>query len=293
MSEDPTLTTTLPSVNTNLLSIPNASSLQFPNLSIKLDRTNYYAWHRVILSTLEAFNLDSYVTESSQTKPEAADAMAMQAYLAWRQRDRLILVWLQSTLSERILCYVARASSTFEIWTMLQQLFQSQTRARLQQLKSSLQSLSKGSLSMMEYIEKKRSIVDSLTECEYMVSNDDFLACILQGLDSSYGPFKTAVNMRIEPIDPDELTGLLLREEENIEAEFKSTTPMPVSIPPAANYTTKGHYNQFQSSPHRSRGRGGRHSDRACREVIAETPKATSNETPKAKSSRNTKSHKQ
>ncbi|KAL9669574.1 hypothetical protein QQ045_007121 [Rhodiola kirilowii] len=100
MSEDPTLTVTPPSVNTNLLSIPNASSLQFPNLSIKLDRVNYYAWHRVILSTLEACNLDSYVTESSQTKSEANDATAMQAYLAWRQRDQLILVWLQTTLSE-------------------------------------------------------------------------------------------------------------------------------------------------------------------------------------------------
>ncbi|KAH0635602.1 hypothetical protein KY289_035517 [Solanum tuberosum] len=92
------------------------------------------------------------------------------------------------------------------------------------QLKSQLQNLSKGNLSILEYFEKKRAIVDSLAESLYFVQDDDFISFILNGLDSSFGIFKVALNMRSGTITPEELFGLLLQEEERLAEELRSTT---------------------------------------------------------------------
>ncbi|KAK4706422.1 hypothetical protein R3W88_034026 [Solanum pinnatisectum] len=83
-------------------------------------------------------------------------------------------------------------------------------RALVMQLKSQLQNLSKGNLSILEYFEKKRAIVDSLAESLYFVQDDDFISFILNGLDSSFGIFKAALNMRSE--------------EERLAEELRSTT---------------------------------------------------------------------
>ncbi|XP_049350413.1 uncharacterized protein LOC125815055 [Solanum verrucosum] len=92
------------------------------------------------------------------------------------------------------------------------------------QLKSQLQNLSKGNFSILEYFEKKRAIVHSLAESLYFVQDDDFISFILNGLDSSFGIFKAALNMRSGTITPEELFGLLLQEEERLAEELRSTT---------------------------------------------------------------------
>lgn len=149
------------STNTNILPNTDATPanvplLQFPNLTIKLDRNNYFAWRGIVLSTLEAFDLDSFVTTEPQKQPEeTADVAALATYTAWRKKDRLVLVWIRATLSDTVLISVARATTSHGLWAMIQNLNQSETLARLMQLKTQLQSLSKVSLSMAAYIEKK------------------------------------------------------------------------------------------------------------------------------------------
>ncbi|KAH0701690.1 hypothetical protein KY285_015968 [Solanum tuberosum] len=58
----------------------------------------------------------------------------------------------------------------------------------------------------------------------YFVQDDDFISFILNGLDSSFGIFKAALNMRSGTITPEELFGLLLQEEERLAEELHSTT---------------------------------------------------------------------
>ena len=77
-------------------------------------------------------------------------------------------------------------------------------------LKPQLQTLNKGSLSMIEYIEGKRSIADSLTENLHPISDEDLVGYLLSGLDSSYGPFSTAFMMKDAYASVDDLAGLLL-----------------------------------------------------------------------------------
>lgn len=56
-------------------------------------------------------------------------------------------------------------------------------------MKVQLQNLSKGSLSMLDYIERKRCIADSLAENLHPVSWEDLISYILTWLDCSYAAF--------------------------------------------------------------------------------------------------------
>lgn len=78
------------------------------------------------------------------------------------------------------------------------------------QLKVHLQTLTKGSMTMLEYIERKRSISDSLVENVHPVNDEDLIVYILNGLDSSYGNFITAFMMKSEALTVDDLIGYLL-----------------------------------------------------------------------------------
>lgn len=79
-------------------------------------------------------------------------------------------------------------------------------------MKTQLQSLSKGFLTMMKYIEKKRTISDSLADDLNPISEKDLISHILSGLDSSYGPFTTTFMMKTNNVTVDDLIGLLQEE---------------------------------------------------------------------------------
>ncbi|KAH0669839.1 hypothetical protein KY289_024332 [Solanum tuberosum] len=138
--------------------------------------------------------------------------------------DLLILVCLRQIIVDPLLGHLTLATSSPDAWTKIECMFQSQTCARVMQLKSQLQNLSKGNLSILEYFEKKRAIVDSLAESLYVVQDDDFISFVLNGLDSSYGIFKATFNMRSGLTTPEELFGLLLQEKERLAKERCSTT---------------------------------------------------------------------
>lgn len=80
-----------------------------------------------------------------------------------------------------------------------------------------LQYLSKGSMSMMEYIERQRSIADSLVEDLNPIFEEDLISHLLNGLDSYYGAFTTTFMMKINVISVDDLVGCLLQEEARLE----------------------------------------------------------------------------
>lgn len=60
-------------------------------------------------------------------------------------------------------------------------------------LRTQLRTLSKGSLSTINYIEKKRAIVDSLDEDLNPISIGDLIGHILNKINSSYGLFTTSL----------------------------------------------------------------------------------------------------
>ncbi|KAL8161599.1 hypothetical protein V2J09_013088 [Rumex salicifolius] len=88
----------------------------------------------------------------------------------------------------------------------------------------------------------------------------------LRGLDNSYASVKSSINIRLEKVALNELTVLLLHEEQRIEADAKAlaspvstTTGTPAAPPPKANVVTAPPNNSSDDQPLRGRGgRGGR-----------------------------------
>ncbi|KAL8166346.1 hypothetical protein V2J09_007845 [Rumex salicifolius] len=78
-------------------------------------------------------------------------------------------------------------------------------------LRHQLQTLSKGSMSVLGYFEKKRAIADALLECLCPVSDEDFVAYLLYGLGSQYNAFRSTLAIRVEPVSSSDL---LLKEEQ-------------------------------------------------------------------------------
>ncbi|KAL4563316.1 hypothetical protein LXL04_027356 [Taraxacum kok-saghyz] len=225
--------------NQHILGLATGSSFQIPLINIKLETSNFCLWRTTIISALETFELESFIlnpqpppetitTEREDAAPTVAPNLE---YQLWKKRDRYVLLWLKSTLAERALAIVARCTSSHLAWQSLDKTFQAQTRATRMAMKHQLQTLSKGSMSMIDYIEKKRTIADSLAENLTPVSTEDLIGYILQGLDSSYGPFTSAVMLKDDIASVDDLVGLLLHEEARIEHDHLRNSIAPADAP--------------------------------------------------------------
>jgi gag-polypeptide of LTR copia-type len=106
-------------------------------------------------------------------------------------------------------------NSTAELWTDLQQAFSSSSRARLNDLHRQLKTITKGSLSCVEYLQKIRKIADELSFVSSPVSDEDLTLVVLAGLGPDYNSFYAVVTTanRTDPISFPDLHGLLLSHE--------------------------------------------------------------------------------
>ncbi|CAN1798451.1 Retrovirus-related Pol polyprotein from transposon RE1 [Linum perenne] len=253
----------LSNATATVTSSPSLVNLQVPPVTIKLGRDNFALWRSTILATLEAYNLESFIL--SPTPPPATRLIATTdgestpkvnpAYTDWKKQDRFVLLWLRSTLSDHAMSLVVRSSTSQTAWLTIERSFHSKTRARRMQLKTQLLTLTKGVLSVSEYIHKMRAISDDLASNLHPVSEEDLIGYILNGLDSSYGPFKTAFMMKADSITTDDLEGLLLLEEAQLELDHSRHAPL-LPTPPQSPHTA------FQADRSSGRSYAPRHNSR-------------------------------
>ncbi|XXG76297.1 hypothetical protein AAC387_Pa08g0670 [Persea americana] len=119
-----------------------------------------------------------------------------------------------------------------DVWQSLEKAYSAQSRAKIMNLKYQLHTLKKGSLSMSDYFQKKKSIVDNLAVVAQPVSDFDLasslLSGLLSGLSSEYEAIITSITTRVEPISLDDLTGFLLSQEARLK-ETSATVEVPIT----------------------------------------------------------------
>ncbi|KAK2666005.1 hypothetical protein Ddye_004579 [Dipteronia dyeriana] len=105
---------------------------------------------------------------------------------------------LPKTLStDFVLPYTVGCVTVKTLWDTLDKLFVAITRSHILQLKGQLQTLKKGSNSMMQYFEKIKSLVDGLIAVGAPLDDIDVIAHTLHGLPSEYDSFGTSI-----PLEP-------------------------------------------------------------------------------------------
>lgn len=97
-------------------------------------------------------------------------------------------------MTEGILRRMVGCDSTTEIWMKLNRYFAAQTKAKISQFKTMLQSIKKGSLTINEYLLKVKNDVDKLASVGHVLSDVDQVEAIFNGLPEEYDTFVISVN---------------------------------------------------------------------------------------------------
>ena len=161
-------------------------------------------WRSQFIPLLRGYNLEGYVNGSFPCPPATIPLSSSSAitttittssspsvgpnpaYIAWIQQDQILLGWILSSLSEYALSRVVGMTSSQQVWCALEKHYASRTKVRVHHLKLELQSLQKGDLSMSDYLQKAKTLADSLAAAAQDVSEEDLIEFILNGLGPDY-----------------------------------------------------------------------------------------------------------
>ena len=186
----------------------SASSLEttlpkshLPDISIKLASNNYLLWKAQVLPVLRGYGLLGYVKDEvpcleSTIIGENGELQTNPAAAKLLRTDQLILGWINSSLSDGPLSQVINSESSHDAWQVLETLYGTHTRDRIQQIKSELQSLTKGTSSLEDYLQKAKALALSLCGAGKPMDDDEFIICILRGLGFEFDPIIAALNAR-------------------------------------------------------------------------------------------------
>ena len=229
-------------------------------VSFKLNEDNFLPWRHQALATIKAHKLLNHLKKDKVPArfniEEAQDEEnESQEFLDWEQQDQHLVAWLLASMEPEFTNRVVRCEFAHQIWSKLETLFASKTKAKVRQLKIQLKSIKKQGSEASEYLMKIKKIVDSLAAVGSPISEDDHIEAILDGLNEEYSSFITTVISRSNPFSVDELEALLMAQEELIE-RFKKT-----EIGPVQAHIAQSSNNDQKSAPLQAgggRGNGGR-----------------------------------
>jgi len=242
-------------------------------ITLKLTRDNYLLWRTLMLPYLEGQELLGYIIGAIQcpfqfiattsNSTTSATIISNPAYSARILQDKLILSAILSTMFETTQTHVVNLHTSLEVWSTLEKIFSSQSKACVMQSRYQLATLKKGAPSIAYYFQKVQKLAHTLAAIDETLKDSELVSYLLAGLGSDYDPFITSITTRIDPISLDELFGYLLTQEQRLE-HSRSAGDLSVSSVNAAqrnNFVSHKqqrppHFSYGAGRGHRGRGRG-------------------------------------
>lgn len=197
--------------------IPSVSS----SVNVKLDETNYLAWHFQMELLLEGHSLIGFVDGSvpcpAQFCPDSSGDLATRVqsddYKVWKMHDKALMQLITSTLSSAAISCAIGSTSSKELWSRLREQFSTVTRTSIFQLKSELQTIKKGSDSITVYLQKIKEVRDLLSAASVFFYDDDIVILTLNGLPAEFNTIRSVIKGRETVISLKDLRSQLLAEE--------------------------------------------------------------------------------
>ncbi|CAL9006084.1 unnamed protein product [Prunus brigantina] len=172
-------------------------------LTIRLTDGNYLKWRYQIESVLECHDLFGHFDGSSVAPPkyaildeEGVTSVITAAYKEWLKVDKALLSLLIATLSDEAIEYVIGSKTASEAWMNLTDRYATVSRARVNLLKTELQTAQKGADSIEKFLLRLKHVRDQLAVAGISVSDDDLMLAVLNGLPSEYDMVKTVLLAR-------------------------------------------------------------------------------------------------
>ncbi|XP_031271409.1 uncharacterized protein LOC116129821 [Pistacia vera] len=171
-----------------------SSSLQVitPKLTRDNYRDNYHFWRSQVLSIVGAHDLGEHLTGLI---PCPEPLIACDDDL-----KELSSSEIKETLGkEKInLDQVSKCKFSTNIWFTLENEFLADSKARALNLKNLLQTTQKGNLTVSEYVKKMKGIAESLSSSGQIVSDEEVLQYVLDGLGPEFDAVVVNLTSRIE-----------------------------------------------------------------------------------------------
>ena len=117
--------------------------------------------------------------------------------------------FMVAEVEETLMAQIIGHTTSHSAWLTLE-IFSSLSRARIMQLRLELQTLKKGSMYMMDFLMKLKSISDSLAAIGEIVTGQDQIMDLLVGLGADYNAIVTAINSRNERISLEVIHSIFL-----------------------------------------------------------------------------------
>jgi histone deacetylase 1/2 len=221
------------------------SNLNFTlRITEKLIEKNFHLWRQQVEPYINAHDLDEFLKPSAipprfLNNDDRAAAILNPAFRKWRQRDQMLLSWLQSTLTSDILARFLGANHTYELWGKIVSYFQKQLRAKARQLRVELRATTLENSTVQEYLLRIRLLIDNLASIGHPLPLSQHFDVILEGLPPDFNSVISVVESRFDSIDMDEVEALLLAHEARLQKSKKKTIDDAASINLAQQSTTE------------------------------------------------------
>jgi hypothetical protein len=125
--------------------------------------------------------------------------IANPEYARWIAADQCVLGYLVRNMSREILTQMVGKTTAAEVWTTVIEMFSSQSKARIVQIRSVLNKAQKGDKSASVYFNHIKNLADEMASAGKLLDEDDVISCILAGLhDEAYNGFVAAITALIK-----------------------------------------------------------------------------------------------
>lgn len=227
---NPTLTNQLISIN---------ASAQAP---IKLTPFNYQIWYTQWYSLLIGYDFLNFVEQDRKTEATGNSFLFRQ--------DQFIRSALIASLSPEVAPFVVGDKTSYDVWQSLSKMYAKPSQSRIMSLREQLLTITKGSLTISEYLQKAKSISFQLETAGVSVSAAEFALSVFLGLPSDYKEITAALRARDNVVSFDELHEKLTDVETQLNRDSNVVTNQ-VSI----NYTQNQSYSGGTRNNHSGSGK--------------------------------------
>jgi hypothetical protein len=204
------------------------ASFQIP-IAEKHSKSNYQLRRAQILPPIRVGQLDGLLTGADKMPAETIRVKSGGTttkqpnleYARWASRDQSLLGYLSLSLTREVLMGVTTLTTSAEVWSSLDEMFSTRTRARSVNTRIALATTHKGAPTMAEFYSKKKSYDDEMANSGQCLGDEEFVAYVLTGLDAEiYNSLVSSIVTQVEPISPSELFAQMLSYEQRLDKQF-------------------------------------------------------------------------
>jgi hypothetical protein len=198
------------------------------NEANKLDGSNFINWKFKMQTLMEGYGVWN-IANGTELKPVVAGgataavggAIAVVGGVTaaqiqdWEKHENKAKVLLRMSIKDSIIPHIRDATTYVATWTALKALYETSNTNRILFLKTkSLGIKMDGNESVSSFLGRIKEVKDKLVNIGETISNIDLVTIILNGMLEDYHMFITGLAAREKPPTFEELTGILLQEEE-------------------------------------------------------------------------------